>query len=167
MSDFFTGQLEGRDRMGNEPIFNYEYPKYIIKHFLDIMHSIDVDLNIVNLLLLIKFLRFEAKSDESDFEKTLLEMLIDELKKAKFSLATRLLINHVCNSFDEFRGFFEKSFFEKHTSNELVNILEQMDWSADESRRLMKLINNDENENVECEIEGQIYVMIKMMKKKQ
>ena len=27
MSDFYTDQLEGRDRMGNGPIFTYEYPK--------------------------------------------------------------------------------------------------------------------------------------------
>ena len=86
------------------------------------MHSIDVELNIVDLLLLIKFLKFEAKSginpnlsslslslDESDFESTLLEMLTDELKRAdNLTVATKLLINHVCNSFDGFRGFFEK-----------------------------------------------------------
>ena len=86
------------------------------------MHSIDVNLNIVDMVLLIKFLKFESKSgktqifyivlidlDESEFEATLFQLLTDQLKRAnKVSVATKLLINYVCNTFDNFHGFFEK-----------------------------------------------------------
>lgn len=44
--------------------------------------------------------------------------------------------------------------------------LEDMDWTNDENQQLKKLISNDDDESVDCEIEGHIYMMIKMMKKK-
>ena len=67
MSDFYTAQLEGRDRLNNEPVFTYkQYPKQVIKTFLDIMHCIDSKLDLVELLMLIKFLRYEGKSGDEN-----------------------------------------------------------------------------------------------------
>ena len=63
VSQFFTEQLDARDRMENEPIFNYpDYPKRIIKGFLDLMHLIDVEAGLIDLVLMIKFLNYEGKT---------------------------------------------------------------------------------------------------------
>ena len=62
-SKFFTRQLKGRDGMGNPPVFNYKCSHKTIKFFLDLMHGIDADsMDLLSLLELMKFLRYEAKS---------------------------------------------------------------------------------------------------------
>ena len=49
--------------MGNELVFNYpDYPKSVISNFLDLVHSHDVALDLIDLLLLIKFLKYEGKT---------------------------------------------------------------------------------------------------------
>ena len=93
-------------------------------------------------------------------------MIINELKEADLPLSTKLLVNHVCNSFDNFTGYFEKDFFANHTDKELFNHLTEMDWTSDENKQLKQLITSEDDENVDCEIEGELYIMIKMMKKK-
>ena len=63
VSKFFGTQLDARDRMGNELVFNYpDYPKSVISNFLDLVHSHDVALDLIDLLLLIKFLKYEGKT---------------------------------------------------------------------------------------------------------
>ena len=62
VSDFYTEQLAGRDRMGNEPHFNYDFAKVTVKAFLDLAHGISIDsMDLVTLLELIKFVLFEGK----------------------------------------------------------------------------------------------------------
>ena len=72
----------------------------------------------VNVLLLLKFLRYEGKSglvillvgkpltslrsDKSEFEVMLLGSLKKQLKKAALSTDTLLIVSYVCNSFDNF-----------------------------------------------------------------
>ena len=66
VSQFFADQLNARDRMKNEPIFNYpDYPKRIIKSFLDLMHLIEVEMELIDLVQMVKFLNFEGKTGES------------------------------------------------------------------------------------------------------
>jgi len=107
-SDYFTEQLEGRDRMKNKPVFNYEYPKQVVKNFLDILHTRDIDHGLIDVLRLIKFLRDEGKSEQSTFEKTLLETLIEQLEKADLAAGTKLIICLICNTFDTFDGVMIK-----------------------------------------------------------
>ena len=63
VSDFFTDQLNGRERMGNELTFSYNFAKVTIKTFLDLAHGISIDsMDLVTLLELIKFVSFEGKN---------------------------------------------------------------------------------------------------------
>ena len=45
---------------------------------------------------------------ESEFEGKLLTKLCDELKKAKLSLDSKLIVTMITNSFDNFDGTLEK-----------------------------------------------------------
>ena len=66
VSQFFADQLDARDRMKSELIFNYlDYPKRIIKSFLDLMHLIEVEMELIDLIQVVKFLNFEGKTGES------------------------------------------------------------------------------------------------------
>ena len=104
VSDFFTEQLDARKRMGNELVFNYNFSKQTIRAFLDFLHGLRVTLDTVDLMRLIKFLHFEGKSDNSDFERNLLELLCTTLIEANLPSDNKLLIVMVCNSFDNFKG---------------------------------------------------------------
>lgn len=100
--------------------------KKIVAKFLDILHSLPVELDLSSLILLVQFLRDEGKSgekkkqwdviiilvlyfpDESEFETALLEILKGELEQADLALDTRLIITYLCNKFDGFDGVMEK-----------------------------------------------------------
>ena len=70
-SDYFSKQLEEsdleRERFGNSFQFNYDkddakYSKQCVKHFLDAIHNIKIEVNnLCDLMELIKFVQFEAK----------------------------------------------------------------------------------------------------------
>ena len=63
VSRFFGSQLDARDRMGNELVFNYpDHPKSVVKNFLDLIHSLKVKLDLVDVLQLIEFLKYEGKT---------------------------------------------------------------------------------------------------------
>ena len=63
VSRFFGSQLDARDRMGNELAFNYpEHSKSAVKNFLDLIHSLKVKLELVDVLQLIEFLKYEGKT---------------------------------------------------------------------------------------------------------
>ena len=87
MSDFYAAQLEGRDKLKNEPVFTYEkYPKQVVKTFLDIMHCIDSKLDIFELLILVKFLRYEGKSGDknklaTNFINSFIQMILISRKR--------------------------------------------------------------------------------------
>ena len=79
----------------------------------------------------------------------------------------QLVFNHMQRILNTCHRIPETSFFAKHTSKDLVNELMEMDWTSDENKQLKKLISSDDATSVDCEIEGQLYVMIKIMKQKQ
>lgn len=63
VSRFFGSQLDARDRMGNELTFNYpEHSKSAVKNFLDLIHSLKVKLELVDVLQLIEFMKYEGKT---------------------------------------------------------------------------------------------------------
>ena len=67
-------------------------PKKIIKLFLDTLHSATRDeLSLLFDLLVLEFLITEGRQD-SELEQQLSERLIEDLKKMKFDLATKLVI---------------------------------------------------------------------------
>merc|ERR1711892_176818 len=108
MSDFYPEQLAAKKDHGNKPEFTYKYSKKIIASFLDVLHSLKVDLDLASLLLLLQFLRDEGKSDKSEFETALLNILKGELERADLALDTRLIVNYLCNKFDAFAGVMER-----------------------------------------------------------
>ena len=113
LSDFYSAQIDARKRFKNETTFKYEFfPIKSLVLFLDAIHGLPLlSLQLRDLLLLIKFLRYEGKSDKSKFEKRLLDRLCEELiiiARADFSLETKLMVCVVCNSFDNFDSRFEK-----------------------------------------------------------
>ena len=63
VSQFFGSQLEARDRMGNELVFNYPgHSKLVIKSFVDLMYSLKVKLDLMHVLELIEFMQCEEKA---------------------------------------------------------------------------------------------------------
>jgi len=112
-SDHFSRQFEAKERFGNRLQFNYDkddakYSKQCVKHFLDALHNIKLEIkNLTDLMELIKFIQYEAKCD-SHFEKQLLALLCETLEKAELSVQTKLLVCMVVNTFDDIEGRFEK-----------------------------------------------------------
>ena len=97
--------MDARDRSGNELVFNYpEHEKSTIKNYLDIMHSIKVKLDLIDVLQLIKFVKYEGKTGN------LLGKLCDELAKSDMQAAQKLLICLACDRFDNFEGVMAKVF---------------------------------------------------------
>jgi len=163
-SDYFNDQMESRDRMRNGLSFTYpSYPKAVVKNFLDIVHSQDVQLNLVDVLLLLKFLRYEGKSDKSQFEVLLVDSLKKQLKKRALPTDTLLIVSHVCNSFDNFDGVIGQMLLGKFADTELVNYLVQLDWSTEPNQQLKKVFAGGLKDD---ELESQIFVMIKKMANK-
>ena len=61
-SRFFYEQLNGRENMGNPPVFTYDFSKGTIRAFLDAMHGLKIDLtDIAELMELMTFLSYEGK----------------------------------------------------------------------------------------------------------
>ena len=61
-STFFYDQLNGRDGLKNQAVFNYNFPLETVKCFLDAMHGLQTDsVDIVALMKLLQFLSFEGK----------------------------------------------------------------------------------------------------------
>ena len=66
-SDHFSQQFEARERFGDCFQFNYEnndakYSKQCVKHFLDALHNIKLEIeDLGDLMELIKFIQYEAK----------------------------------------------------------------------------------------------------------
>ena len=116
LSDFYASQLDGRKRFNNAITFTYEFTVKCLTLLLDALHGMPLEsLHLVDLLLLLKFLRYEGKSDKSNFEKRLLDSLCEQLishARDHLSLETKLLICIVCDSFDNFNGRFEKVSFQ-------------------------------------------------------
>lgn len=100
VSQFYTEQLEGRDRLGNKAEFNYDFSKECVKAFLDCIHGIKVEgLTLVTLVEMMKFLKYEGKNT-SDFEKDLLNRLHNKLKVTKLlTFDVKLLVCVVSKSF--------------------------------------------------------------------
>ena len=109
--------------MGNELVFTFPYSKLCIKSVVDLIHGINVDsIDLVTLLEIMKFLNYEDKGKilqlkrwsmteikvSSQFEKNVLEILEKKLTEAKIPLDTKLLVCHICNSFDNYKGALEK-----------------------------------------------------------
>ena len=67
-SDFFSRQIQARERFGNCIEFHYEkeeskYSKNCVKNLLDAMHGLDIEVNdLADLMELIKFIKYEDKS---------------------------------------------------------------------------------------------------------
>ena len=62
MSDYYTHQLAGRERLKNEAVFTYPYSKLCVKTFVDMMHGIKAEsIDLITVLEMIKFLKFENK----------------------------------------------------------------------------------------------------------
>jgi len=165
MSDYYTEQLDARQRMGNPLVFNYDYQKCTIKQFLDMMHEIDVELDLVESVEMIKFLKFEAKSDESQFEKKLLGMVCDGIQKMKLSLETKLLICLISNTFDNFDGFFEEPLLSGYSDESVLVSLLQLDLKNDQNKRLKKLLTTEDSAEMDDQIETQMYALAKKLRK--
>merc|ERR1712106_80352 len=158
-SDFFSKQLEGRDRFGNRYEFTYakgaaEYPLKCVKHLLDAMHGIEIKMDtLAEVMMFIKFLRYEAKSD-SLFEQKILDMLCGQVERVKLSIQTKLLICVVADTFDNFNGYFEKVFFGKINAETLYGAICTVDLSTDENKQLVALATGDKKtpHQIKCAI---------------
>lgn len=108
ISEFFTGQLEARERLNNPTEFNYDFSKECVKAFLDYMHGIKIEgVSLAMLLEMMKFIKLEGK-DSSDFENDLLNLLCKKLKQAEIPIDVKLMVCVVCKSFDDFRPNLER-----------------------------------------------------------
>jgi hypothetical protein len=158
VSDFYTDKLAGRDRIGNEASFNYDFSKVTVKAFLDLADGISIDsIDLVTLLELIKFVSLENKKD-SEFEGKLLTKLCAELKKAKLSLDSKLLIS---NTFDNFIGALEETFFETHTDEEIDKCVMNLDMD----KELAKMITSEESQKANDEVRSQVFLLAMKLKR--
>jgi len=144
-SDFFAKQLEGRERFGNRYEFTYlkgaaEFPHKCVKNLLDAMHGIKIEMGtLAEVMLFIKFLRYEAKGD-SPFESKVIAMLATQVARAKLSIQTKLIICVVADTFDNFEGYFEKIFFGETKVGKLYGALCNIDLSTEENKQLIALV---------------------------
>merc|ERR1712106_377248 len=158
-SDFFTKQLECRERFGNRFVFTYakgaaEFPQRCVKYLLDAMHGIKIEMGtLADVMMFIKFLRYEAKSD-SPFEKKVLDLLCRQLEILKLSVQTKLVLCVVADTFDNFTGYFEKAFFGNIDTEKVYGALCNVDLSTDENKKLVELVTGDKQslDQRECAI---------------
>merc|ERR1711892_1033124 len=167
-SDFFTEQLASRKRFGNRYEFTYskgaaEYPHKCVKYLLDAMHGIEIEIGtLTEIMLFIKFLRYEAKSDTS-FEKIVLDMLVSRVAKANYSIQTKLVICVVADTFDNFKGHFEKVLFGETIAEKFYCALYDVDLSTDENTQLIALVADKKTpDQIECDIHMLALKMKKM-----
>ena len=119
---FFVENVEKWIFVTSQTVIIHPCQQKIIANFLDILHSLKVELDMASLLLVMQFLRYEGKSgknknnrllvtsqlpDKSEFETALLEILKVELELADLALDTRLIVTYLCNKFDAFDGVME------------------------------------------------------------
>ena len=130
ISNFYAKQLEARQRFKNKLEFTYDFSIDTITLFLDALHGVRlVSIRLFDILSLLKerwslfknryylnfnhspeskFLRYEGKSDESKFEKRLVQVLCKKLIAAELSIEVKLLVCVICDTFDNFNGRFER-----------------------------------------------------------
>lgn len=72
-SDWFAKQMKARERFNNQIEFNYakdesKFDKRTIQHFLDALHGIRIEsITLVDTLQLIRFIQYEGKNGEQNF----------------------------------------------------------------------------------------------------
>jgi len=129
------------------------------------MHGIKIEFGtLTEVMLFIKYLRYEAKSDTA-IEKKVLDVLVTKLAKEKISIQTKLVICVVADTFDNFKGQLEKVLFGETSSEKLFCALCDVDLSTDENKQLIALVAGDKKtpDQIECEIH---MLALKMKKSK-
>ena len=161
-SEFFTEQLNGREKLGNELKFTYAFSKECVKTFLDLMHGVKLPtVELHTTLEMIKFIKYEGKDASDGFEKDLLEMLSTALKEAILTTQTKLLTCLICNSFDNYQHGFEKCFFKDCDEKDLKLTCFDIDLKSPGNIKLKSLIaTNDQDDDVQ----SKIFLMVKSMK---
>jgi len=166
MSDFYSDQLDAIERFKNQAVFRVDFSIECVKAYLDALHGIrEENGSLVTTMELIKFLKDLAR-DKSQFEGELLVTLCSQLREAELDLQTKLLICLVSNTFDNFDGYMEQYLFRRYDSTEVLLKMADLNLKDEQSKKLIKLISDEDIDSIEEEIEFKVFRLAKSLKQK-